>query len=471
MLRIYLDWNIISNLKRDENKDLKRFIDQNKDNLLFPYSPAHFKDLMKSYSPLNIHFNEDLEMLEYLSQDHLMIWEDTNVYPKSCDPYEYFERQKDNFTDISIAGIWSSIEEMSNESHMTRGFIDIMKSIFKLIPIGFEINEQNKTIIEKMFPGLSPSSSMWDLMQQIPIFGENILKNRDFYLNLRKALGDTGAKIDVNSKNWRENDVIDNIGLLLTHLGGNITFMESVESIFKFQNKKANRIEFFMRAYSMLDMFGYKSDKLPKQTDNFQNIQTDGEHAFFAAHCDYFVTADKKLRAKAQALYKKLNISTVILSPDEFISMLEKGLYTYPNDAHSFIFDAISFLKKENTFPISDIYKEFSIPPFSSPPYYCNYFNSACLFKDDKNHIILFCRQNTNYSNFIFCDEMEVIIKSLTTILGLGDEKSLDDILRKFLNSALKTKQIWVINNTHIILQFHRETAGLSLIIALQNIE
>jgi len=31
MIRIYLDWNVVSNLKRPENKDLKEFIDKHKE--------------------------------------------------------------------------------------------------------------------------------------------------------------------------------------------------------------------------------------------------------------------------------------------------------------------------------------------------------------------------------------------------------------------------------------------------------
>lgn len=74
MIRIYLDWNIISSLKKPEFNELKEFIEKHKKYLQFPYSPAHFTDLMKSYQPGNDLFYDDLETLEYLSEKHLIRW-------------------------------------------------------------------------------------------------------------------------------------------------------------------------------------------------------------------------------------------------------------------------------------------------------------------------------------------------------------------------------------------------------------
>jgi hypothetical protein len=75
MIRIYFDWNVISNFKKPEFLEIRNFISKHKDYLQFPYSPAHFKDLMKSFSPENEFFNTDLTNLEYLSEKHLLRWD------------------------------------------------------------------------------------------------------------------------------------------------------------------------------------------------------------------------------------------------------------------------------------------------------------------------------------------------------------------------------------------------------------
>ena len=43
MLRIYLDWNCITHLKKTENRELFDYILSNKQYYIFPFSPAHFE--------------------------------------------------------------------------------------------------------------------------------------------------------------------------------------------------------------------------------------------------------------------------------------------------------------------------------------------------------------------------------------------------------------------------------------------
>ena len=46
----------------------------------------------------------------------------------------------------------------------------------------------------------------------------------------------------------------------------------------------------------------------------------------YAGHCDIFVTADTKLRGKAEAMYRKYKYQTRILHPKEFESFIDKEL-------------------------------------------------------------------------------------------------------------------------------------------------
>ena len=72
-----------------------------------------------------------------------------------------------------------------------------------------------------------------------------------------------------------------------------------------------------------LDMFGFRPEKKDKQ---LMNIDTDASHIFYAGHCDIFVTADSKLRGKAEAMYRKYNYQTRILHPKEFESFIDDEL-------------------------------------------------------------------------------------------------------------------------------------------------
>ena len=72
MIRIYFDWNIITNLKTQEYKNILDFISSHKNTILAPYSQAHFTDLMKSYHPKNKYFEQDLKMLDLICDKYLL---------------------------------------------------------------------------------------------------------------------------------------------------------------------------------------------------------------------------------------------------------------------------------------------------------------------------------------------------------------------------------------------------------------
>ncbi|MBK6994360.1 MAG: hypothetical protein IPH31_05340 [Lewinellaceae bacterium] len=155
-----------------------------------------------------------------------------------------------------------------------------------------------------------------------------------------------------------------------------MTYLEYVEASLKHKKEPANHYEYYTTAYLMLDMIGYKTDSLPKPTDNMQNIQTDGEHSFYGAYCDYFVAIDKKLRIKSKVLYNEFNIPTKVIEPKELISELEKVIDQIRKD-RNFIEEAFSFCTNENlveSFPITENNK-IEMYVFKIPKFYFNFFN------------------------------------------------------------------------------------------------
>jgi hypothetical protein len=74
MLKIYLDWNIISYLKEEKYIDLRNYIAQVNDFFVFPYSRAHIQDLYQSKSPTNVvKYEQDLNTLTEICQTHLLV--------------------------------------------------------------------------------------------------------------------------------------------------------------------------------------------------------------------------------------------------------------------------------------------------------------------------------------------------------------------------------------------------------------
>lgn len=100
--------------------------------------------------------------------------------------------------------------------------------------------------------------------------------------------------------------------------------LESLLSLY--QPKISQLINAESRFKSMcmaLDMFGFRPEKRDK---HLMNIDTDASHIFYAGHCDIFVTADSKLRGKAEAMYRKYNYQTRIITPQEFETFIDEEL-------------------------------------------------------------------------------------------------------------------------------------------------
>jgi hypothetical protein len=81
MIRIYLDWNVFSNLKTPAYAELKALINSHKQDIQIVYSETHFNDLMVSYTPENQLFFEDIQNLDDLTQGHFLYKEDDVIIP------------------------------------------------------------------------------------------------------------------------------------------------------------------------------------------------------------------------------------------------------------------------------------------------------------------------------------------------------------------------------------------------------
>jgi len=68
-----------------------------------------------------------------------------------------------------------------------------------------------------------------------------------------------------------------------------------------------NREEIVGSLFMDLDLFGLKKDKL-SPGHGYMSVATDANHAFFASYCHLFVTQDTRTAAKAEAVYKYLDL-------------------------------------------------------------------------------------------------------------------------------------------------------------------
>lgn len=460
MIRIYLDWNVISNFKREEFSELRDFIATHKDILQFPYTPTHFKDLMKSYKVGNDFFEKDLKNLEYLSKTHLLRWEKDKIEVLSALPSEYFEEEKDNIDEFAIMDFEKILSELdSNDLGIKIG--TQMKELLQLLPSGIEINDENKEMLQKIFPEITLNSSVWDLINSIIPFYKKLSKEREYYKDLRKSIGDQGFRLEANAGNWNIEDVIDNIDDFLQKQDTKQTFTEYVDNCLKHKKEPVNRFEYYTTAYLLLDMMGYKSDKLPKSTDNMQNIQNDSQHSFYAAHCDYFVATDKNLLTKTKVLYKKFNISTEILPLDKLVETLKSKIHV-PDLNENFINEALKFLVKGEiveSYPKTDT-NIVDTHAYKLPIFYFNFFNYAIIQNYSEQHgfVLTFKKVFKNYSNFIFFTETGRLVDNICKHFGITNEEEFLEKKKEFIYGDKEINFTWRFDNSVVTLEKDIET-------------
>ncbi|MBK8722313.1 MAG: hypothetical protein IPL95_08615 [Saprospiraceae bacterium] len=400
---------------------------------------------MKSFSSDNEYFTQDLQNLEYLSEKHLLRWGKDGIEVLYGTPHEYFEGEKESEDIFSMMDIEKIFKDLDGDFGIGK-FGTLIKSLYQLMPTGIEITDENRDILQNMFPNIDSNSSMFDLMQDITPFSKKLLTEKEYYKDFRKTISDKGFKLDPNSGNWSADEVFKNIDNFLQKQNTKLTFREYITTCFKNREETVNRFEYYTTAYLLLDMIGYKSDNLPKPTDNMQNIQNDAEHSFYSAYCDYFVVIDKKLTTKTKVLFKEFNIPTVVISPKEFIETIKSKIHLIDTNKH-FIKEAVELLDKENIVELYEKDEEIEVDTFAFklPIFYFNFFNYVIYqnYIEQKAFVLTFKKVFKNYSSFIYYTEAERLIDRICNFFGYEDNQEHLVKKQEFIYSDKEVVFLW----------------------------
>ena len=323
MLKIYLDWNIISYLKKEEYIDLRNYIMQVKEFFIFPYSRAHIQDLYQSKSPTNVvKFEQDLETLTDICQTHLLEYNNSidAPYPYECTPRQYIEREsltlqayKSGFESISFTElIKSMMDAMTFES---------IRNYLSSIPLETPIENPNNGFLIR---------NLWNAIIFLLDNLSSILKNEKLEVEIYKSMCKIEGERSIQEmQNIDSSDIFDYLNercISRTKKNLKDTILATLEKI-----NGINSYNYFLTEYTTLALCGYSRDK----KRNILNMMTDALHAYYAMRCDVLVTKDDGMRKKAQAEFIHFNSQTRIITIEELRAFLETELH------HQYNFDYI----------------------------------------------------------------------------------------------------------------------------------
>ena len=424
MKRIYLDWGVISNLKKPEFAKVREFLLSHKGDLFFVYSPAHFEDAMRSKGDERLF--QDIQTLESLVDNHLIAYVKETTQPFLLTPSEYYCNNKDRNLD-EVPDITKMLPMISQGIPAVGG---LLKS-FMNIPFPISDTARSNEIVSMMLPDLPAWPTLSDAIHSATLYVNKMLSDKDYYRTYRSAVRASGFKVDSNAGNWAVKDVVPNITTWLKSLGVNKSFEEFV--LMGFGNKNnVDDFQFFISAYSLLDMIGYKSDKLPKSSNAMNSVSTDAQHAYFAAFCDYLITQDTHLASKALALYNEFGISTKIITPQDSIEVLDEKR----ND------NLVTFIQEQLTEENIERREERSIV-YKFTHRFLGIF-THCVRYDENDCIVLeFKLSFDNYSYFIFYDEAAIMVDAVANCLGRPAEEGYEKARERIVAGDTGASIIW----------------------------
>lgn len=315
MLKIYLDWNIISYLKEEKYTDLRNYITQIKEFFVFPYSRAHIQDLYQSKSPTNVvKFEQDLDTLTEICQTHLLEYNNNTdaPYPYECTPRQYIERDS-----LTLQAYKSGYESIS--------FTELIKSVMDATTFESIHNYLSLTLLDP--PIENPNNgllirNLWDAIIFLLDNFSTILKNKKLEVEIyRSVCKIEGEKSIQEMQDLDSSEIFDYLNeLCISRTNKNLTdiIQTTLEKI-----NGINSYNYFLAEYTTLAFCGYSRDK----KRNILNIMTDALHAFYAMRCDVLVTKDDGMRKKAQAEFIHFNSPTKIITIEELHTFLENELY------------------------------------------------------------------------------------------------------------------------------------------------
>lgn len=337
MIKVYLDWNIMSGMKNNHFPELNNII-LNKDKFLLVYSTSHIGDIFASIKDHSEQeqkiIREDLDYITYLTDNLCLVNNSKEVTLSDYEPGELLDdriREAPLFQDLSLDNLFSSIEE----DNPMFGIVNSMKNMIASIPLDLAFKEafenpESAEMLDKMFPGLKEDQTMNGFFKSFGKMFHNMNETED-YKDLRNMV----QQIGVNSGHFNENknpfEVIDNA---YKKIG-----VENL-NIDKYFEKGKNAPEWFddiTNEYIKLDMHGFKADKVKvtaKEKNTFNNTTEDASHSAFASRCEFYITNDDKNYHKTKAVFQKLGIFTIVLKPNEFIQYYNLFLNTNDFDDH-----------------------------------------------------------------------------------------------------------------------------------------
>lgn len=304
MLKIYLDWNIITHLKKEDEKNtlLRKMFAKYCKYFVFPFSKAHLHDLGFGNKACP-GYEKDIHNLSVLCGTHLLEFDNVinGPYPYQCTPQEYIEKREDDI-EFFLSGFSKS------KFHDLLSRVDYVYPSLKDILYRYRIQPVKLPHLNKEVSNLGELTDL--LLDDLSI----MLRDTSVCGKIEAYIKDCNPEEYVKIKRSDFQTIFNLLDDICFEQVG-----KSVDDLLKMFCPQENSMNYFISLYLLLNLVGYHSDK----KRSLLNIITDAIHAYYASRCDVFVTNDHALKEKVKAVYNKCGIHTKVVEKDEIAQVME----------------------------------------------------------------------------------------------------------------------------------------------------
>lgn len=409
MIQIYLDHNVIQDLKKHENKGLLDKVLAAKEYVVFVFSTAHLQDLNRDLTEEKY---ADMAFMEQIVENHCYFY-DKGIRLNYITPFEYYNDHEWPHPDLK-----TGMEDLFDSS---------VGDLLKAIPLNFnEIIEKSKEV-----SGENTLHSPEDLhiISHPPQLTEKLLTQSQTLFDFFENMLTLTTQLNVNQSEFKEHlkyfhayselekayEIIGIQGFNGLEITDKPLFWKSYTAKFVHGNETKSLYQLYRDMYSGLELFGLVKGKPKKQ--KMMGMINDSEHSFFGTACDYIVSKDEDFLNKTRFMYPLYEAETKIIHISELSNVLDK-------------------LALEVRFTLADLVKNIALLNEAKQPdhtekteagdiscialksSYFAYFDIVCSTRNSDGIYYEFSKKTTQFSEGTLVKQVEYVTNRLIEELG-----------------------------------------------------
>lgn len=450
MIKIYIDTNVFSFLKRQENNHYLTEILKLKENCIFYFSDAHILDMFRDTSDKKI---DDLLFFEKIVDDNCLRFNiiESNIMFESISPINLYNSKVEYYQNFDL-DVEFNVKELRSisQNNSLSDYPNLNDSLNNILQFYDNFQSFDFSNFNNEFLSLFELENKLYTKEEIIKWGKDLFKryseDNKFYLNQRSL-------IEKAISNEMSTDEKENfINNFLNYQDENLSTLLSVLPI-------CDNF-FFKYIFMYLFINLYKIDKEKNKSVKYLNTFHDGLHSFYGLISKAIISEDVQFNKKTQILsqYYKINVKT--FSMFEFLEESKNMFYKIEN------FDDF-----ENAMNIETKLDNFH---FLNPSFKIKFldktilgFDKLKIIKTKKTEIhVLFEKLDL----ILFKNQYKIYIQNIYKILGEDNFKNSsfsEKMFEEIENCSFKNL-IWRFEFTTFLLMFNYENNEFQFIIEIE---